>query len=65
MKQVVRSMRRRSRSQSGIESNSATARIVERRTGSFSMFHMSASSSLMCCAKRAASAIGLPPDVLE
>ena len=31
----------------------ATATIVDRRIGSFSMFHMSASSSLMWCANRA------------
>ena len=40
MKQVVRSIRRRNRSQSGTESKIATARIVDRRTGSFSMFHI-------------------------
>src|SRR5882757_8028062 len=61
MKWVVRSIRCRSRSQSGTDSKIATARIVDRRTGSFSMFHMSASSSLMWCANRAASAIRSPP----
>ena len=41
----------------GGRSKIATATIVERRIGSFSTFHMSASSSLMCVVKRGHSAI--------
>ena len=51
MTRVARSMRARRRGQSGGRSKIATARIVDRRIGSFSMCHMSASSSLMCCVK--------------
>ena len=55
MRHVVRSMRRAEAVEVGGRSKIATARIVERRIGSFSMFHMSASSSLMCVVKRGAS----------
>ena len=59
MTRVARSMRARNRFQSGARSRMATARMVDRRIGSFSMFHMRASSSLMWRSKRA-SVIGPP-----
>src|SRR5690242_18484585 len=49
---LARASRRRRRSKSGARSSSPTATMVDRSTGSFSMFHMSASASLMCSAKR-------------
>src|SRR4051812_18339793 len=54
---VPRSMRSTNRSQSGDSSRMRTVTIVERSSGSFSMFHMSASESLMCASKRSAGAL--------
>src|SRR5262245_5177075 len=49
---VARSILSSSRSRSGMRSSHHTIVIVERRRGSFSMCHMSASLSLMRCSKR-------------
>ena len=57
MKRVARLMRFRKRLKSGVPSKIATATIVERRIGSFSTCHMSASSSLMWVVKRDGSAM--------
>ena len=50
-----RSMRATSVSQSGARSKKSTVTIVDRRSGSFSMFHISASESLMWASKRSTS----------
>ena len=55
MSQEPRSIRATSVDQSGARSKNSTVTIVDRRSGSFSMFHMSASESLMCVSKRSTS----------
>ena len=55
MSHEPRSMRATSVCQSGARSKNSTVTIVDRSSGSFSMFHMSASESLMCASKRSTS----------
>jgi hypothetical protein len=61
-RRVPRSTRSRTRTRSGDVSSTATAVMVDRSIGSFSIDHISASESLMRCSKRM-SPIVRPPEL--